>query len=328
MKKNYIHHGDNLKFLKSLDSEIFDLIYIDPQYFTQHDFRDFKDTWKDMNDYLSFMIPRLKEIHRVLKKTGCLYIECDICASHYLKIELDKIFGYNNLISEIYWERIKTNKTIKNSFGNNIDNIFLYSKSKNYTFNPTLIPLTEDQIKRDYKSVEKQTGRKFSTCGMTWIIEKCPTDTLYFKDIGKSITLPKGKGFKWSQHYLDEKLKNNPHILHWTKGKKQYPRYKIYLDENQGNMLKNLWNDINPVSANKTQYNTQKPEKLLERIIHTSSNKGDLVGDFWCGSGTTCVVAKRMKRNYIGCDVNIDAITLTKKRLKNEIVYESLFDCV
>lgn len=93
--------------------------------------------------------------------------------------------------------------------------------------------------------------------------------------------------------------------------------YIKYLDDSNGANVDNIWNDIYCLVTTDT-YATQKPKELLERIILASSNEGDLVADFFCGSGTTCVVAKKLGRNYLGCDISEKAISLTKQRLNGE----------
>jgi site-specific DNA-methyltransferase (adenine-specific) len=118
--------------------------------------------------------------------------------------------------------------------------------------------------------------------------------------------------------YSDEKLKKleSKNKLRWTqKGK---PEYKQYLINLKGEPMNNLWNDIfhiNPMAKERLGYPTQKPEALLERIITASSNKGDLVADFFCGCGTTVAVAERLKRNWLGVDISHLAIGLIEKRL-------------
>lgn len=123
-------------------------------------------------------------------------------------------------------------------------------------------------------------------------------------------------GWRWSQKTFDERLARNPHLIYWTDSGR--PRYKIYADEYQGRPIGNIWDDIDYLSSvegERLGYSTQKPEALLERIIKASSNEGDLVADFFCGSGTTLAVAEKLGRRWIGVDLGRYAIHVTRKRL-------------
>jgi len=225
MELNKIIFGDNLTILKNFPSDSIDLIYLDPPFFTQTNWEKngnrFSDKFKDMEEYINFMSLRLKELHRILKPTGSIYLHCDHHASHYLKIEMDKIF--NNYQTTIIWKK----------------------------------------------------------------------STYIFGERGNRI-FPE----------------NSDYILVYTKGDKY-----IYNIQDSEDEVSNIWTDISRLT--KSKYPTQKPEKLLERIILASSNPGDMVLDPFCGSGTTLVVAKKLGRNYIGIDQSEDSIRLTEERLKN-----------
>jgi len=134
-----LHNGENLSFLRSLESDMIDLIYIDPPYFSQRNYGDFDDRWKSMQHYLDFMVERLKEMHRVLKPTGSIYVHLDWHAVHYVKVEMDKIFGYDNFQNEIIW-CYGGGGASKNRFARKHDTILFYSKSKKHTFNMQFAP--------------------------------------------------------------------------------------------------------------------------------------------------------------------------------------------
>lgn len=324
--KNKVYLMDNIRLLNDIPNGIIDLIYIDPPYFSQTHHSDFNDKWKSLDEYLDFMKIRIKEMHRVLDEKGCFWIQCDSHAKHYLKVMIDDIFGYNNFKVEITWKRTKATKTVNKNFGLNTDALLFYVKSEDYTFNMQYKDLTKKQIERDYQK-EEETGRYFTHYKLYGYIERNPIKELYFKDKDKKIKAPKGYGFYWSQEYLDKKLKENPNCIYWTKN--GHPRAKTYLDEHKGIPLNNIWDDIDPIpstSSEQLDYRTQKPERLLERIIKICSNEEDLIADFFCGSGTTLAVAKRLRRNYIGCDINPKAIEITKRRLKNINVFENILN--
>lgn len=235
MEINKLYCMDNLELLKTLPSESIDLIYCDVLYNTGKKFKDYDDNLGTPQEAIEWYEPRLIEMKRVLKNTGSIYLQCDCRLVHYLKIEMDNIFGLNNFRNEIIW-KYGLGGSGNREFAKKHDNILFYSKSKEYVFN---------------LQYETATSNKMKGC-----------------------------------------LKK----------------------------MTSVWDipNINNMSKERTGYNTQKPKELLERIIKASSNEGDIVADFFCGSGTTCVVAKELGRKYIGCDINPRAIEITNGRL-NEI---------
>ncbi|MHA1913906.1 MAG: DNA-methyltransferase [Promethearchaeota archaeon] len=263
MKVNTVYLTENLEFLRKLDSEFIDLIYIDPPFYTGTDYKEFSDIWDSLDDYLNFMETRIKEIYRVLKDSGSFYCHCDTNAVFDLKPICDKIFGRQFFRREIIWNvgSVSGFKSQVNGWVRQHDTILYYTKSEKYTFSKQYIPYREEYIKQMFR---------------------------YRDDDGR--------------------------LYRKRRGGKQY------LDEKSGTPLGDVWDDIYSYqtrtrSKEYLRYPTQKPEKLLERIILASSNEGDLVGDFFCGTGTTLVVAKRLNRNWLGVDNNPRAIDLCKKRL-------------
>jgi len=254
MKINTIYIGDNLQIMKDFPSESIDLIYLDPPFFTQRDFIEFDDRFKNIDYYISWMKNRLIEMYRILKLTGSIYLHVDWRTVHYLKIEMDKIFGYNNFQNEIIWHYGLGGGGGKKTYSKKHDNILYYSKSKNNIFNIQRGEITP-QMKAKY----------------------CHTDE-------------KGK-------YMISKNK------------------KYYLKG--GKLLDDVWDisSISPTSYERTGYPTQKPEKLLERIIKTSSNPNSIILDPFVGSGTTCVIAEKLGRKWIGIDINPKSQELINKRI-------------
>lgn len=223
---------DCVDLLPKIDKNSINLIYIDPPFFTQRNFEQYNDRWKNLDAYLKMLMDRISLMKNCLKDTGSIYIHCDWHASHYIKVEMDKLFGYDNFRNEIIW-LYGLGGSSKNQYPKKHDNIFWYTKSNRWSFIPPLVPATSNRMKGQNK--------------------KCP----------------------------------------------------------------DYWNipNINNMAKERIGYPTQKPEKLLERIIKASSNKGDLVADFFCGSGTTLSVAKKLNRRYLGCDSNKEAIEICRKRL-------------
>ena len=258
MELNKIYNIDNLELLKQMESELVDLIYCDILYNTGKKFKDFVDKLGTPQEAIEWYRPRLIEMNRVLKETGSIYLQCDYRLVHYLKVEMDSIFGLNNFRNDIIW-CYKSQGFSKKQWSNKHDNILFYSKSNKWIFNL-------DDIREE------------------------PSES-------------------WVKRYGKELEKNGFFID--GKGK----RYDSFVGSPPRD-----WLDINILpQAHKERvgYDTQKPKALLERIIKASSNKNDIVADFFCGSGTSLVVAKELGRNYIGCDINPRAVEITKARLKN-----------
>jgi site-specific DNA-methyltransferase (adenine-specific) len=288
--KPVIKCNENLVELKKIPSNSINLVYIDPPFRTNREFNDFTDTWKSMNEYLNFMKPRLKELKRVLKKDGSIYLHSDHHASHYIKILMDEVFGIDNFINEIIWRK-KTASAIPRSkaksFSNNHDSIFFYSKSKNHMFNAI------------YQEVETNS---------------------YLKD--KDGTLFKSNNIgKLSQNTINKKLENGQAYI--TKTGNVRLKTSLIVHDNKvydHRLIDNIWNDIrgmgNAPYSERTGYSTQKPEKLLERVILSSSNLDDIVLDPFAGSGTTCAVAKKLGRKSICIDQNPRACEIMKERIK------------
>ena len=323
---NRVICGDSHKTLAKLDSDSVDLCYLDPPFFAERIFEakgkygkinSFSDKWnRDLDSYLDFMIEVLQECHRVLKDTGSLYLHCDWHASHYLKVELDKIFGRKNFRNEIIWRRHNVHNDTRHgtkSFGRVHDIILFYSKSKNYTWNPIFQPYSEEYVKKAYRHVEPETGRLYALGDLSG-------------PGGRSKGNPRYKflGITRYWRYCEKSMKllqKERKIFQRKPG--NVPLLKRYLDEMPGMVLQDVWDDIKSVQVTKKEsvnYPTQKPEKLLHRIIEISSNEKDIVIDPFCGSGTTLVAAKEFNRKFIGIDQNIEACKISRKRLSSKSV--------
>ena len=271
-----------------------------------------------MMAYLAMMAPRLVEMRRVLKNTGSVYLHCDSTASHYLKLLMDAIFEFKNMRNEIIWQKIRTEKSQSNQFAKLHDIIFFYTKSEQYAFNQSRLPLSQEYIDKYYNQVEPKTGRRYQLISF---LQGGQGQSRNFGD--KWLEPPMGRHWIWSQERIDEAIRKG--LLVFTDPKK--PRLKRYLDEYGGRNIGNIWTDIYPINAvakERLGYPTQKPEALLERIIKASSNEGDLVLDPFCGCGTTVAVAQRTNRKWIGIDVTYLAIDIIKKRLEKNGIKEGV----
>lgn len=341
-KTNTIYRGDNLEIMRSMPSEFVDLCYIDPPFFTQ---RDYKNIWGDKESvldwesskldgffdtkdffeshvssgerglvaYLSWMRARLVEVHRILKKTGSLYLHLDDHAVHYVKVMLDEIFGYKNARSQIVWKRkngINSAGKIK-SFGSTYDTILFYTKSGEYTFNPQYTPLDPEYVRKHYRH-DDQDGKGLYQ--LAPLIAPSDSPTLKFDFMGYKHP---ARGWRWNRERMTKAYKEGK--LYLPEDKSQQIRQKQYLNEMKGNPVTNIWDDIGMVqkqSAEATGWPTQKPVALLERIIKTSSDEGQIVFDCFAGCGTSMHAAHRTKRKWIGIDISPTAIKVNKNRLE------------
>jgi DNA modification methylase len=277
-----------------------------------------------MMAYLAMMAPRLVELHRVLKPTGSLYLHCDPTASHYLKMILDGIFGADNFRSEIVWKRSSAHSDARQGrrqHGRIHDSILFYTKSDHWKWNHVFTDYDEEYVEDFYKYVEPETGRRYRLGDITAPGGSSPKKkNPYYEFLGVK------RYWRYSKKRMRELYKQGRIIQSPSGG---VPAYKRYLDEMRGIPLQDLWTDINPIGAQAAErlgYPTQKPLALLERIIESSSNPGDVVLDPFCGCGTTIHAAQKLGRQWIGIDVTYLAINLIKRRLKDAFGEEIQFE--
>lgn len=314
MEINNVYCIDNLEFLKQLEDESVDLIYCDILYNTGKKFKDYDDNLGTPQQAIEWYRPRLIEMKRILRQNGNIVLQCDSYLSHYLKVEMDVIFNNSNFKNEIIWLRTNSGKTTSKNLANDLDRLIWYSKSKNSTFNEVYKPLSEST----WKSYNRDDGDgRGKYCSQTLSKPSNPTKgTIYdFTDkYGKVWKCPK-TGWRMIESKLRE-MENDDRLIYTGKTL----RAKSYWNERKstGRIANNLWEDINNITSSKENigYTTQKPKALLKRIIEMLSNEGDVVADFFMGSGTTMVVAKELNRKYIGCDINPRAVEITEQRLK------------
>jgi DNA modification methylase len=316
---NQLILGDNLEILKSLESETIDLIYLDPPFFSNRNYeviwgdageiRSFQDRWSGgIDHYIAWLKERVIEMHRLLKPTGSIFLHCDWHANAYIKVLiLDKIFGVNLFRNEIVWKRTTAHNNSKR-LGRIYDTIFYYAKSEKHIVNPVATDFSEKQLSR-YKQDENGLYR------------------------AENLTSPgTGRQFEWrgvhpggnrSWAYSIEKLENlfeNGLILLQKDGRPRKDGLKKYLQDTAGAALQDLWTDLvlAPTNGERIGYPTQKPEKLLERIIKLGSHENDVILDPFVGGGTTVAVADKLKRNWIGIDQSVQAIKVSEMRLQKQ----------
>jgi site-specific DNA-methyltransferase (adenine-specific) len=262
-----------------------------------------------MTAYLAMMAVRLVELHRVLRPTGSLYLHCDPTASHYLKILLDAVFGAKNFRNEIVWKRTSAHNDAKNSFAYLTDTIFFYGKSEAAVFNKQYRPYSKEYAKRNFRFRDPD-GRRYSSENLR---SPSPRPNLTYEYKGFQ---PHANGWTVSREKM-EQLDADGRLIFPSKPTGRI-RVKKYLDEMQGQIVGNIWDDIGPLSSQAQErlgYPTQKPVALLERILNASSNEGDVVLDPFCGCGTTVHAAQKLNRQWIGIDITHLAINLIETRL-------------
>lgn len=268
----------------------------------------------DAMAYLTNMAVRLVELHRVLRRSGSLYLHCDPTMSAYLRAVLDSIFGPEFFRNEIVWKRATT---VKGNFGQgarhygpSTDSLLFYTKSDDYTFNQQFTAYSKSYTDTAYRYVEEGTGRRYRLVSMIGPGGAAKGNPFYE-------VLGVGRYWRYSrarmQGLIDAGL-----VVQSKPG--AVPHRKYYLDEGKGVPVQSLWDDIGNLQAGSAEtlgYPTQKPVALLERIIATSSNEGDSVLDPFCGCGTAIDASVRLKRAWAGIDVAFFAVDLIEKRLKH-----------
>lgn len=317
---NPLYYGDNLQVLRTLPSESIDLIYIDPPFFSGEEYnviwgdanevRTFSDIWDGgLDTYLIWLNARLWEMRRVLKSTGSIYVHCDWHASHYIKAEMDKIFGYENFRNEVIWQRKTGRVDSTRTMGRQTDTILFYTKSDKFTLIPQFGKSKQEYVEKFYRYVDEQ-GRRYRLADLS---NPAPRPNLMYEYKGYK---PPKNGWAISREKMERFEREGR--LYFPKSPDGRIQRKRFLDELKGQPIQNLWNDIPPVapqSQEKIGYPTQKPEALVERILSASSRKGELFADFFCGGGGSLVAAQRLGRRWIGCDISRVAISVSLDRL-------------
>ena len=265
-----------------------------------------------MMAYLVMMTPRLVELRRVLKPTGSIYLHCDPTASHYLKLLMDTIFGKENFRTEIVWKRTSAHSDTRQGrrqHGRVHDLILFYSRDASWTWNPLYAEYDQEYIDQFYRHVEPETGRRYRLDNLTGPGGAAKGNPSY-EVMGVT------RYWRYSEERMAELIEQG-RVIQTSPG--AVPAYKRYLDEMPGIPLQDVWTDIGPIGSRAKErlgYPTQKPQALLERIIQSSSNEGDVVLDPFCGCGTAVAAAENLKRRWIGIDITHLAVALMKSRLR------------
>jgi DNA modification methylase len=290
---NRLFFGDNLHVMRQLPSKSIDLIYIDPPFFSgrnynvifgdKNEVRSFSDIWEGgMPGYLVWFNARLFEMKRLLKDSGSIYVHLDWHASHYAKVEMDKIFGADRFMNEVVWHYKSFHGNVKRYFPRKHDVLLIYTKTDKWKFN-----------------------RQFGDDNIDTIDFKRWNDYLVdgYKIMGANMPMQDTRFVRFYNRWVREN------------GRKPKANDVVY--EVIGQALDTVW-DIKPVDPKDKErigYPTQKPEELLETIIVTATDEGDVVADFFVGGGTTAAVAQRLNRRWIASDQSRIATAITADRV-------------
>ncbi len=307
-----------------------DLIYIDPPFKSNEDYSHgvrinaretvtkvpsmlerlaYRDMWVGgIDSYLDMLYPRLQLMRRLLAPHGSLYLHIGTDVSAYVRVLLDEIFGRDRFESEIVWKRTSAHTTA-NRYGPVHDVIFFYSRSDAKVWQPQEQAYSEEYLKAKYSNVDAD-GRPFRVSDITGAGVRSGETGKPWRGFD-----PNTLGRHWTRGPEELEKMDAAGLIYWPKNG-GWPGVKRHL---QGGLpLQDIWTDISPVNSQAkedTGFDTQKPEELLKRIIETSSRPGDLVADFFLGSGTTAVVAEKLGRRWIGADFGKTWIQVSRSRL-------------
>lgn len=351
-----LYREDNLTALSALPSESIDLIYLDPPFFSNRvyeviwgdeaEVRSFEDRWEGgMLHYIGWMRDRVRQLHRLLKPTGSLYLHCDPHASHYLKVMLDEVFTMQCFRNEIAWRRTGAHGKARR-YAPIHDNILFYTKTAAYTWNTPKRPYMRGHVQehfvRDehgwrtnyYGNVLTGSGRRNGISGQPWR-NIDPTSKNRHWAIPRALLAELDEDLSgMNQHEkLDRLLELG--LITIEKGS-YWPKYSHYISPQDGTPASDLWayqpytegtvfgtqdgvdSDVRWLSTRDRErlgYPTQKPEALLRRIVTASSKPGDVVLDPFCGCGTAVSVAQKFGRRWIGIDISPTAVNIMLERM-------------
>lgn len=327
---NLIIKGNNLLALHTLKEKYagkVKLIYIDPPYNTGNDSFLYNDKFNHAS-WLTFMKNRLEIVRELLKDDGSLWINIDDDEHSYLKILTDLIFGRENYINNVIWQKKYAPQNDGRWFTDNHDHILVYAKNKEQ-WKPNLLPRTEKQT-RYYKYDDGDGRGPWRTDNI--LVKSFTRDRVFpvkNPNTGETFYPPEGRCWRYSRETFETMIKENR--IYWGKDGSGRPQVKRYLKSvKQGITPLTIWlreevgdnqeakNEINSFNL-KITFDTPKPERLLQRIIHIGSSEGDLILDFFMGSATTQAVAHKMNRRYIGIEQMDYINTVSVPRLQKVI---------
>ncbi len=324
---NGVYQSDCLALLERIESEQATVAYLDvpayptielPSRFSKNE--DPEEVLKKaeyeyqegLSEYLSFLSKVFQQIQRILSPDGNAFIQSEHHLAGYTHQLLDQIFGIRNFRDEIVWPNRQMQASLT-KLKTEHDTIIHYSKTSSYIYAPQFRSLSKEELNNSYNYTDEH-GRSFKLTDITSPISE-PSLQFEWDDV----VLPSGRSWRYPKERLDE-LSEAGMIAFRSKGK--LPALKTYADVNAKVEVGSIWDDILPVRVHSREslgFLSQKPLKLLERIVLMGSKVGDLVLDPFCGSGTTLEAAQKNGRRWLGCDLSAEAYTLSIKRLEEAL---------
>ena len=328
---NLLFHSDNIDAMNHLIklgfSEKIDLVYIDPPFWSGkkyfHRIKNaqniaFEDIWKrQINVYLDMIYPRLHTIQKLISQSGSIFVHLDWHIVHYVKVIMDEIFGYENFRNEILVKRGRRKnllyqfQSIDRMHSAN-DTILWYSKSANTKFLHPLAKHTSNSKWMGFWSNVDRPTMRYEIFGI--VPERGQWKWRKVRAL-KAIENYKHYKERFSSIPLEEYWVQTNKKLEFIRKREGIKYAEYWIPPKNYRILDNVWMDIETYNYS-TGYGTEKHTELLERIIGQFSKVGDLVADFFCGSGTTLLVAQKLARKWIGCDSSSLAVEVTKRRLE------------
>ena len=314
---NRLIFGDNLLALKALEQEFtgkVKCIYIDPPYNTGSAF-EFYDDGLEHSVWLSLVRDRIEILYRLLREDGFIFVQIDNNEMAYLKVLMDEIFGRVNFVNDIIWKRRGGSANPNNRLNNVTDYILWYSKSRDYEI--TSLFTKDDDNTQAYMAerfTQEINGKKYMLAPIERNAKLGLRETLRYEY--------KGYIPQWGWMVAKDNLEklDRASRLHWnSKGR---PNRRVFLEDYEGQPIGNLWTDIkviNPMATERVDFDGQKPESLISRILKLTTLPGDLVLDSFAGSGTTGVVAHKMGRRWIMIELGEHCHTHIIPRLQKVI---------
>ncbi|MGF2712599.1 DNA methyltransferase [Bacillus cereus] len=326
---NLLIKGNNLIALHSLKERYLEkvkLIFIDPPYNTGGDSFKYNDRFNH-STWLTFMKNRLEIARELLTDDGSIWIAIDDDEAHYLKVLCDEIFGRNNFISNVIWEKKFSPQNDAKWLSDSHDHILVYAKNKE-VWRPNLLPRSAEMDSR-YKNPDNDPRGPWTSSDLTVKTYSEEYDYPITTPSGRVVMATKGRCWNTSETRMKELIDDN-RIWFGEKGN-NVPRLKKFLSEvKSGVTAMTIWKhmevgnnqeakrEVNNINGMEL-FTTPKPERLLQRIIHLGSNEKDIVLDFFTGSATTQAVAMKMHRQFIGVEQMDYIESVSVPRLKKVI---------
>ena len=327
--ENMLIHGDNLLALKALEQEYagkVKCVYIDPPYNTGNAFEQYDDG-VEHSEWLRLISPRLKILRNLLATDGSIWISIDDDECHYLKVLCDEIFGRQNFVSNVIWEKKYSPQNDAKWLSDSHDHILVYAKNKDI-WRPNLLPRSAEMDAR-YKNPDNDPRGLWKAADFSVKTYSAANDYPITLPSGRIVTPPDSRCWVSSKEKFEELIKDNR--IWFGKSGNNVPSVKKFLNEvKQGSVSKTIWfrtevsdnqeakKEVRAFNS-KSVFATPKPEKLIERILFLGTKEGDIVLDSFLGSGTTAAVAHKMGRKWIGVELGEHAVTHCYPRLKQVV---------